>query len=111
LDFRSQLVQQVQRLSLSYHDSRGTADSVYRIQYDASALQNILVDGAIPFVSAAVTLVTMWIVTARLDCSLARGALAVSPPLFFLARAYRPRMPRQSRHAKKLGRPALAGVH
>src|SRR5205823_1189225 len=71
LDFRSQLVQQVQRLSLSYHDSRGTADSVYRIQYDASALQNILVDGAIPFVSAAVTLVTMWIVTARLDRSLA----------------------------------------
>src|SRR5207249_3511467 len=110
LDFRSQLVQQVQRLSLSYHDSRGTADSVYRIQYDASALQNILVDGAIPFVSAAVTLVTMWIVTARLDRSLALVALAVSPPLFFLARAYRPRMRRQSRHVKKLESSALAVV-
>ena len=110
LDFRSQLVQQVQRLSLSYHDSRGTADSVYRIQYDASALQNILVDGAIPFVSAAVTLVTMWIVTARLDRSLALVALAVSPPLFFLARAYRPRMRRQSRQVKKLESSALAVV-
>jgi ATP-binding cassette, subfamily B, bacterial len=110
LDFRSQLVQQVQRLSLSYHDSRGTADSVYRIQYDASALQNILVDGAIPFVSAAVTLVTMWIVTARLDRSLALVALAVSPPLFFLSRAYRPRMRRQSRHVKKLESSALAVV-
>lgn len=110
LDFRSQLVQQVQRLSLSYHDSRGTADSVYRIQYDASALQNILVDGAIPFVSAAVTLVTMWIVTARLDRSLALVALAVSPPLFFLSRAYRPRMRRQSRQVKKLESSALAVV-
>lgn len=110
LDFRSQLVQQVQRLSLSYHDSRGTADSVYRIQYDASALQNILVDGAIPFVSAAVTLVTMWVVTARLDRSLAQVALAVSPPLFLLSRAYRPRMRRQSRQVKKLESSALAVV-
>jgi len=72
LDFRSLLVQQVQRLSLSYHDSRGTADSVYRIQYDAPAIQNILVDGAIPFVSAAIAVVTMWIVTAELDRQLAR---------------------------------------
>src|SRR5207253_2467495 len=29
LGFRSQLVQQAQRLSLSYHDSKGTADSLY----------------------------------------------------------------------------------
>jgi len=32
LGFRSQLVQQAQRLSLSYHDSKGTADSLYRVQ-------------------------------------------------------------------------------
>src|SRR5213078_1646828 len=67
-------------------------------------------DGAIPFVSAAVTLITRWIVTARLDRSLALVALAVSPPLFFLARAYRPRMRRQSRHVKKLESSALAVV-
>ena len=102
LDFRSLLVQQVQRLSLSYHDSRGTADSVYRIQYDAPAIQNILVDGAIPFVSAAITVITMWIVTANLDRQLAIVALAISPPLFFLSRLYRPRMRCQSRPVKKL---------
>src|SRR5204862_178230 len=39
LDFRARLVEQVQRLSASYHDSRGTADSVYRIQQDAAAIQ------------------------------------------------------------------------
>ena len=110
LDFRSLLVQQVQRLSLSYHDSRGTADSVYRIQYDAPAIQNILVDGAIPFVSAAITVVTMWIVTAELDRQLALVALAISPPLFFLSRLYRPRMRRQSRQVKKLESSALAVV-
>src|SRR5919109_351057 len=110
LDFRSLLVQQVQRLSLSYHDSRGTADSVYRIQYDAPATQNILVDGAIPFVSAVITVVSMWIVTARLDRQLAVVALAISPPLFFLSRLYRPRMRRQSRQVKKLESSALAVV-
>jgi len=110
LDFRSLLVQQVQRLSLSYHDSRGTADSVYRIQYDAPAIQNILVDGAIPFVSAALAVVTMWLVTAGLDRQLAWVALAISPPLFFLSRLYRPRMRRQSRQVKKLESSALAVV-
>src|SRR2546430_7811425 len=39
LGFRARLVDQVQRLSASYHDSRGTADSVYRIQQDAAAIQ------------------------------------------------------------------------
>src|SRR6266705_3553384 len=34
LGFRSRLVQQAQRLSLSYHDSKGTADSLYRVQQE-----------------------------------------------------------------------------
>ena len=110
LDLRSQLVQQVQRLSLSYHDSRGTADSIYRIQHDAPAIQNILVEGAIPFVSAAITVVTMCVVTAQLDRQLALVALTICPPLFFLSRVYRPRMRRQSRRVKKLESTALAVV-
>jgi ATP-binding cassette subfamily B protein len=35
LDFRTQLLRQAQRLSLIYHDTRGSSDSIYRIQYDA----------------------------------------------------------------------------
>src|SRR5690348_14398274 len=34
LQFRSRLFRHAERLSLAYHDSRGTADSTYRIQYD-----------------------------------------------------------------------------
>src|SRR5207237_5533544 len=95
LDFRSQLVEQAHRLSMSYHDSRGTADSLYRIHHDAPAIQSIMVDGVLSLVSAAVTLAMMIAVTARLDGQLALVALAVSPPLFLLSRAYRPRMRRQ----------------
>ena len=109
LDFRARLVNQVQRLSVSYHDSRGTADSLYRIQHDVPAIQN-LVDGVIPSVSAAITLAMMIIVTVLLDWQLALIALAICPPLFFLSGVYRPRMRSQWRHAKKLESSALAAV-
>jgi len=39
LDFRAQLLRQAQRLSLIYHDTRGSTDSIYRIQYDAPAIE------------------------------------------------------------------------
>ena len=110
LDFRSQLVRQAQRLSLSYHDSKGTADSLYRVQQDAAVIDKIMVEGIIPFITAAITLGTMIAVTARLDWQLALVALTVCPPLFLLSRLYRPRMRRQSRHVKKLESSALAVV-
>src|SRR5881398_3544394 len=110
LGFRTRLVQHAQRLSLSYHDSKGSADSLYRIQQDAAVIDKIMVEGIIPFVAAAVTLVMMIVVTARLDHQLALVALAISPPLFFLSRLYRPRMRRQSRQVKKLESSALAVV-
>jgi ATP-binding cassette subfamily B protein len=111
LDFRAQLVHRVQQLSLAYHDARGPADSLYRIQQDAQALQALMVEGAVPVVSAAVTLGAMIVVTARLDAQLALVAIAITPPLFFIARAYRPRMRKQSRQARKLESAALAVVH
>src|SRR5437762_11319986 len=110
LGFRTQLVRQAQRLSLSYHDSKGSADSLYRIQQDAAVIDKIMVEGIIPFVAAAVTLVMMIVVTLRLDWQLALVALGVSPPLFVLSRLYRPRMRRQSRQVKKLESSALAAV-
>ena len=110
LGFRSQLVQQAQRLSLSYHDSKGTADSLYRVQQDAAVIDKIMVEGIIPFLSAVITLGTMIVVMARLDWQLALVGLTVCPPLFFLSRVYRPQMRRQSRHVKKLETSALAVV-
>src|SRR5213593_1647368 len=110
LSFRTQLVQQAQRLSLSYHDSKGTADSLYRVQQDAAVIDKIMVEGIIPFLSAVITLGTMIVVMARLDWQLALVGLTVCPPLFFLSRVYRPQMRRQSRHVKKLETSALAVV-
>src|SRR3954453_4579118 len=42
---RAKLFCHVQRLSVQFHDSRGKPDSIYRVQYDATALQNLTTEG------------------------------------------------------------------
>jgi ATP-binding cassette subfamily B protein len=110
LEFRAVLFRQVQRLSLSYHDTRGTADSTYRIQYDASALPNVVIDGLAPFVAAVATFASMLYVSFRIDWQLALVALAISPILFGVARAYRRRLRSRSRQVKRLESAALGVV-
>jgi ATP-binding cassette, subfamily B, bacterial len=110
LSFRVQLFRHVQWLSLLYHDSKGTADSIYRIQYDATSIQNIAIDGFFPFITAAITIACMIYVTAWIDWQLALVALAVSPVLFLAARAYRHRMRRRWGNAKRLESSAMSVV-
>src|SRR6266516_152494 len=110
LGFRSQLFPHVQRLSLSYHDTKGTSDSIYRIQYDAPAIEYIAIDGVIPFITAGATLIGMIYVTTRLDWRLALVGLTVSPVLMLVARARRRRLRSFSREVKKLESSALGVV-
>jgi len=102
LAFRAVLLRHVQRLSLTHHDQKSTADSIYRIQYDANAIQYIAVDGVIPFVTAGLTLVGMIYVTVLLDWQLALVALSVAPPLILIARHRRRRLRSISREVKRL---------
>ena len=102
LGFRARLFRHVQHVSLAYHDTRGTTDSTYRIQRDAQAIQHILTEGLIPFVSATVTFIAMIYVMARIDWSLALIALAISPGPVLIARAFRRRLRRQWRELKRL---------
>jgi ATP-binding cassette, subfamily B, bacterial len=110
LQFRSRLFRHAERLSLAYHDSRGTADSTYRIQYDATAIQTIAVAGLIPFVTATVTVAGMIYVTARIDWQLALVALTVAPVLFLAMRMYRKRLRTRWHDAKRLESSALSVV-
>jgi ATP-binding cassette, subfamily B, bacterial len=87
LDFRARLFRHLQRLSVSYHDAKGTADSMYRLQSDAQAIQNIAVNGAMPFVSSVLTLFAMIYVIARIDWMLAMVAMIATPILFWVMRS------------------------
>jgi ATP-binding cassette subfamily B protein len=108
--FRGKLFQHIQRLSLAYHDRIGTADSTYRIQYDAMSLQYIAVESVISLITAVSTLAGMLYVTYRIDPQLALVTLVVSPPIVFVAKVFRPRMRSQSRQVKRLESSALSVV-
>lgn len=85
-DFRGQLLWHVQRLSLAFHDRRGPNDTTYRIQHDAPAVQNILIQGLVPLVTSAFGFVAMLWVTACINWRLAMISVMLSPLLFLLAR-------------------------
>jgi ATP-binding cassette subfamily B protein len=110
LGFRLQLFRYAQRLSFSYSDTRGIADSIYRIENDAPAIQSIAVDSLIPFVTSAVTVVGMIYVTALIDSQLALVALGVAAALLIALGVFRKRLRRQSRHVKQLETNALSVV-
>src|SRR5213083_1968996 len=110
LGFRTRLFSHVQRMSLAYHDTRGTADTTYRIHHDAPAIQNIVTDGVIPFIAAAATFAGMVYVMTRIDLPIAMIALGISPGLVIAARLFRPRLRRQSRALKRLDSHALGIV-
>src|SRR2546425_2958618 len=94
LDVRDRLFRQMQRLSIAYHDTKGSADSTYRTLQDAPALRSFGVDSMIPLITSVLTLGAMIIVTLFLDWQLALIALLVSPFTFLLTLLFRPRLRR-----------------
>ena len=84
--FRDRLFAHLERVSVAYHETRGTADCLYRLQLDAAAIKNIPIDGLIPFVTACCMFGGMVCVISVIDWQLALVALAVSPVLFVLTR-------------------------
>ncbi len=110
LGFRARLFDRAQRLSLAYHDATGTADAIYRIRYDAEAVNYLTVEGVIPFVAAAATVGGMLYVALRIDLALALVALSIAPVLFVLSGVTRRRIRRRARQVKRLDAGALAVI-
>ena len=92
LDLRSRMFRHAQRLSLAFHDTRGTSDTTYRVQYDSPALQVVTIGGFVPIVSSAFTLVTAVIVAAAIDWQLCFLGLAVAPVLFMSSNRFKDQM-------------------
>jgi ATP-binding cassette subfamily B protein len=107
LAFRTRLFHQAQRISLFFHDRKGTTDSIYRIQYDAPAIQWLTIYGFLPFLSASVLLISMIYVIVRLNWHLALVALTILPLLFFYSRFYSLRMRPRYKETRQLESDAL----
>ena len=111
LRLRSRLLAHVQRLSFAFHDRRGAADLLYRIQFDSMALGTMLVVNLLPLVSATVTLVAVFVVILGINAQLALIALATTPLLAVLSTRSKKQMRHHYRESKKLESSAIGVVH
>src|SRR5205823_3818398 len=100
LRFRAKVFLHMERLSLSYHDRKSSSESVYRLQNDASALSSVVLDGLVPFTTAALTVIAILYVTARIDWQLVLIAIGVSLVLMWATYWYTGRL-RDSWHRSK----------
>jgi len=82
LDFRSDLFQQAQRLSMAYHDRRRSGMIIYIINAMAGAPTG-LVMAVLPLAQNSVTLLGMFWISFRLNSRLALLSLLVVPFLYY----------------------------
>ena len=111
LSFRQGLFRHVQRLSFSFHDTRGTSDSIYRIQYDAPAISYITISGFLPLIFATLKLVSMTYVIYLINVKLALVAISVTPFLYVLANQYNKRLRPKYTYIQKLESSVLGIIH
>src|SRR5437016_6190448 len=83
-DLRGALYAHLQRLSLAYHGRQRVGDLLYRITADSFAVQTMIMNGALPILSALILLGGMLIVLFPMDPSLTLLSLAIVPVLFAL---------------------------
>jgi ATP-binding cassette, subfamily B, bacterial len=108
LRFRAKLFLQMERLSLSYHDRRGSSESVYRLQNDASALSSVVLDGLVPFTTATLMVIAILYVTARIDWQLVLIAIGVSVVLMWATNWYAGRLRESWHRAKEMDSSAMS---
>jgi ATP-binding cassette, subfamily B, bacterial len=87
LDFRSDLFQHAQRLSMTFHDTTASGGLMFRLSNEATAAGTIAVSVS-PLIQAIVTVVLMFLVAFRLDAVLALIALGIVPFIYLSAGYY-----------------------
>jgi len=111
LNFRGRLFQHLQRLPLSYHDLRGSSDSLFKVQDDAAALKSITIDGALFLMSDVLKLVAMASATLLIDWRLGIVALSVAPLLAIQGLIYERRIGGRYKQVKELESSAFRTIH
>ena len=111
LKFRTLLFNQIQRLSLAYHDRVGISDSLYRIQYDASAIRSLMVSGFAPFITTLFTLVAMLFVMTLIQWRFTLIALLILPGLVYVTRSSSVQLKNQWSKVKEFESAAMSVIH
>jgi ABC-type multidrug transport system fused ATPase/permease subunit len=99
---RGRLLAHLQALALRHHIVTRTADSVYRLEADAYCVHDLVMSGAFPLATSAMTLAAMFAILYRMDRPLALLSLTVIPFLFACLRYYSQKMVDRAEHVKEL---------
>ena len=100
-DLRRTLYAQVQRLSLSYHDTSQTGDLISRVTTDIDSIQSFIVSGLLSILVDIATILGMIGVLFYLSWQLTLIALAVVPILFAIVYSYTRKVKKASRAVRK----------
>ncbi len=100
-DLREQVFGHLTRLSLRFHDEKGSGDSVYRVANDTYAVQSVLLDGLVPLTSAALALTGTLLVMVLFDPVLALLALVSLPAAAVASRRFTARIRRASQDVQE----------
>lgn len=100
-DLRSRMYEQVQRLSLTYHDHNQTGDLISRVTTDIDSVQSFIVSGMLTMLVDVVTVIGMIGVMFYLNWQLTLVAMAVVPVLFAIVYTYTRKVKKASRNVRK----------
>lgn len=110
LDFRSDLFQHAQRLSLAYHDQRRTGKMIFAINNQGDATAGLLM-AVPPLAQSVLTLAGMFWVLLRIDRTLALLSLCVVPLLYYSVGYYMTHIQKNLQKVKGMEGESLSMIH
>ncbi|HSG08989.1 MAG TPA: ABC transporter ATP-binding protein [Longimicrobiales bacterium] len=110
LNFRSDLFQHAQRLSLAYHQRMRAGTLIYAINFQANSAAG-LVTAVLPLAQSALTLVGMFLITHALSPRLALLSLTVVPFLYLAVGHYVKRIQPRLREVRNMEGESLSIIH
>lgn len=110
LDFRSDLFQHVQQLSLTFHDRMRAGQLMYRVNNQAKSVGQVTLMLP-PLLQNTLTLVGMFYIAYRIDAALALLSLTVTPFLYYSVGFYTNHIEDRLRKVKGMEGQSLAIVH
>jgi ATP-binding cassette subfamily B protein len=110
LDFRSDMMQHAQRLSLAFHDQRRTGKIIFAINNMGSEIARLLTVIP-PLAESLLTLIGMFWIVALLDWQIALLAMGVVPFLYYSVSNYMKRVHPQLQEVRGMEAESLSLVH
>jgi ATP-binding cassette subfamily B protein len=98
---RYRLFEHLEALGLDHHVKTNTGDSVYRVDVDSYAIENLAMSGVLPLITSSVTLLVMFVILLKLDVTVALLSLTVIPFLYLSLRYYALKLSDQEERVKE----------